>query len=84
MLSRKQLENEGMARLTLRSIDLQQMSSPTATRDDSPGHFRLYVDPKATLVAIHAPATLPLHWQDEVEEQLNGNIALGVLESTHR
>ena len=40
--------------------------------------IRLRVDPKATPKAVHTPETVPLHWQDEVEDQIN--IALGVLE----
>ena len=42
--------------------------------------IRLHVNPEATPVAVHTPATVPLHWQDEVEEQINADIALGVLE----
>ena len=39
-----------------------------------------HADPEATLVAVYTPATEPFHWQDEVEEQINAEIALGVLE----
>ena len=34
--SRKQIGNEGIARITLRSNNLQQMSSPITARDDRP------------------------------------------------
>lgn len=42
--------------------------------------IELHVDPKVTPVAVHTPATIPLHWQDEVEKQLADDIALRVLE----
>ena len=42
--------------------------------------IRFHVDPKAEPVAVHTPSTVPLHWQEVVEKQINDDIALGVLE----
>ena len=40
----------------------------------------LHVNPDATPVAIHSPIPVPLHWQEEVEQQLAHDVSLGVLE----
>ena len=42
--------------------------------------IKIQVDPKATPVVVHTPAMVPLHWQEEGEEQLSNDVALGVLE----
>ena len=39
-----------------------------------------HVDPKATPVACHKPAAVPLHWQEAVRETLERDVRLGVLE----
>ena len=41
---------------------------------------RIHVDPLASPTAVHTPSTVPPHWQDEVEQQLNDDVSLGVLE----
>ena len=43
--------------------------------------LHLDVDPTAKPVAIHVPAAVPLHWQDQVKEALDGDVAMGVLET---
>ena len=40
----------------------------------------LHIDPSATPKAFNTPAIVPLHWQEEVEEQIKNDVALGVLE----
>ena len=42
--------------------------------------LQLHVDPKAKPVAIHKPALVPLHWQDQVYKDLERDVKLGVLE----
>ena len=42
--------------------------------------IQIHVDPKATPIAIHTPAPVPLHWQEQVERDLQRDVALGVLE----
>ena len=42
--------------------------------------IRLHIDSNAKPVAVHTPATVPLHWQSEVEQQIKDDMALGVLE----
>ena len=42
--------------------------------------MQLYVDPKAKPVAVNKCASVPLHWQREVKEGLDNDVALGVLE----
>lgn len=66
-----------MTPLTLRIVDFQQMPLPTTARNYS---IRLHVDPNVSPKAVHNPVTVPLHWQDEVQEQINADITLGVLE----
>ena len=43
-----------------------------------PLHFSLKPDAKP--VAVHTPATIPIHWLKEVKEQLDRDVAMGVLE----
>ena len=40
----------------------------------------LHVDTRARPVAAHKPAPVPLHWQREVKECLDNDVAMGVLE----
>lgn len=42
--------------------------------------IKLHIDPSATPYAAHTPASVPLHWQKEVEQQLMNDVALGVIE----
>ena len=42
--------------------------------------IKIMVDPNAKPVAVHTPATVPIHWMAEVEKKLNEDVALGVLE----
>ena len=46
----------------------------------SGSEIRLHVNPNATPSAIHKPIPVPLHWQEEVEQQIKDDVALGVLE----
>jgi hypothetical protein len=40
----------------------------------------IHIDPSATPKAYHTPATIPLHWQDRVHDDLLRDEALGVIE----
>lgn len=42
--------------------------------------IKFHIDPKATPVAMRKPAPVPLHWQEQVEEEINRDVSLGVLE----
>ena len=42
--------------------------------------LRLYVDPEAKPVAVHKPALVPVHWQEQVFKDLERDVRLGVLE----
>lgn len=42
--------------------------------------IEIHVDPSAKPVAVHTPASIPLHWQDKVHEDLLRDEALGILE----
>ena len=42
--------------------------------------LKLYVDPEATPVAVHRPAAVPIHWQEQVYNDLERDVKLGVLE----
>ena len=42
--------------------------------------IKLHVDPDAQPVNLRTPAPVPLHWQEEVERDLNRDVSLGVLE----
>ena len=42
--------------------------------------IEIHVDPNATPVTLRKPAPVPLHWQEQVEEELHRDVALGVLE----
>ena len=40
----------------------------------------IHVNSKATPVAVHVPAQIPLHWQEKVENDLKRDESLGVIE----
>ena len=42
--------------------------------------IKFHIDPEATPVARRKPAPVPLHWQEQVEEEINRDVSLGVLE----
>ena len=42
--------------------------------------IKIHVDPLAKLVACHTPATIPLHWQQKVHDDLLRDEAMGILE----
>ena len=42
--------------------------------------IQIHVDPNAKPVCLTKPAPIPLHWQERVEEELNRDVAMGVLE----
>ena len=42
--------------------------------------FWLHVDPNAKPSAVHTPAAVPLHWYDVVNEQLDADVAMGIIE----
>ena len=42
--------------------------------------LRLNMDPAATPVAVHKPASVPLHWQEKVKSDLDRDVRLGVIE----
>lgn len=42
--------------------------------------IKILVDPDATPTAVHTPATIPIHWQDQVERDLRRDEDLGVIE----
>ena len=42
--------------------------------------IQIHVDPNATPISLTKPAPVPLHWQDEVKNDLERDVAMGVLE----
>ena len=42
--------------------------------------IKVHVDPQVKPVVVHTSATVPLHWQDQVEQQINDDISLGKVE----
>ena len=42
--------------------------------------LELHVDPNAKPVAIHKPAVVPIHWQEQVHRDLERDVQIGVLE----
>ena len=42
--------------------------------------LKLYVDPDAKPIAAHRPAIVPIHWQEQVYNDLERDVKLGVLE----
>ena len=53
-------------------------NQPLPLMKDQPP-VRLLVDPKATPVAAHVPAKLPIHWREGVKEGLDRDVKLGVI-----
>jgi len=51
--------------------DLPEMEGPP---------IQIHVDPNATPICLKKPAPVALHWQEQVEKDLNKDVALGVLE----
>ena len=43
-------------------------------RDDPP--MEVYIDPNATPKAVHTPASIPIHWRDQVKEELDRDCKL--------
>ena len=52
---------------------------PLPLMRDSPP-IKLHVDPKAQPVAIHKPRPVPIHWRDQVQDELERDVRIGVLE----
>ncbi len=42
--------------------------------------MRIHVDPDATPVAVRTPASTPIKWKDEVKEDIERDVRLGVIE----
>ena len=42
--------------------------------------LQFHIDPNAKPVVMRKPAPVPLHWQEQVEDELNRDVSLGVLE----
>ena len=42
--------------------------------------IKIHIDPTAIPVAVHTPALTPIHWHDEIKEQLDTDVRLGVIE----
>ena len=42
--------------------------------------FNFLIKPDAVPVAVHTPATIPIHWMKEVKEQLDRDVDMGILE----
>ena len=42
--------------------------------------LKIHVDPNAKPVAFLKPSSVPLHWQKQVEDELERDVALGVIE----
>ena len=43
-------------------------------------NMEVYINPDATPTVIHTPATSPIHWHEQIKEQLDKDIKLGVIE----
>ena len=50
---------------------LQEMNGPP---------IEIHMDPDATPRVCHTPSRIPLHWQDQVEQDIKRDVALGILE----
>ena len=46
--------------------------------------IKIHIDPTAIPVAVHTPALTPIHWCDEIKEQLDTDVRLGVTTWCHR
>ena len=42
--------------------------------------IKIHVDPDAKPSAVHTPAPIPIHWQETIKQQLDADVALGVIE----
>lgn len=42
--------------------------------------IQIHMDPNAQPTAVHTPAPIPIHWREKVKEQLDADVALGVIE----
>ena len=42
--------------------------------------IKIHVDPDAKPSAVHTPASIPIHWRETIKQQLNADVALGVIE----
>ena len=42
--------------------------------------IKIHIDPNATPKPVYTAATVPIHWRDEVQAQLNQDVALGIIE----
>ena len=42
--------------------------------------IKIHIDPDATPKAVYTAATVPIHWREEVQEQLNQDVAMGIIE----
>ena len=47
-------------------------------KDDPP--MEAYIDSNAVPKVVHTPVTTPLHWREQVKEQLDRDVQLGVIE----
>ena len=43
--------------------------------------LHLYMDPGKISVAVHRPAYIPIHWHDQVKDDLDRDVRIRVLES---
>ena len=66
-----------MATDTIQFVHIQQMPTSKTSRYGGPTN---HVDPNATPISLSKPAPVPLHWQEEVENDLNRDVAMDVLE----
>ena len=51
---------------------------PLPTMDGPP--IKIHIDPNAKPIAFRKPAPIPLHWQEQVEQEIYRDVELGVLE----
>ena len=42
--------------------------------------IKIHVDPDAKPPAVHTPAPIPIHWRETIKQQLDADVALGVIE----
>ena len=42
--------------------------------------IKIHIDPNVVPVAVSTPAQPPIHWLDEIKEQLYTDVRLGVIE----
>ena len=56
------------------------MHASTLTDDEGAKPLRIHMKEGVEPVAVHRPATIPAHWQDQVRSDIERDIRLGVLE----